>query len=169
MDQRPKSPVSESQAPVMGFWKCWSMSVGVMIGSGIFLLPAVLAPFGSISFFGWLFTSLGAIMVALVLGRLASRTTRSGGFYIYTREAFGDLAGFAVGWSYWLSLVFAIAAISVAFAGYAGAVIPALGASKMIQALVAAGIIWVLTAVNLKGVAEAASVQLVMTVLKIIP
>ncbi|MGB5245945.1 MAG: amino acid permease, partial [Woeseia sp.] len=169
MDQRPESTVSDSHAPVMGFWKCWSMSVGVMIGSGIFLLPAVLAPFGSISFFGWLFTSLGAIMVALVLARLASRTTRSGGFYIYTREAFGDLAGFAVGWSYWLSLVFAIAAISVAFAGYAGAVIPALGASKMIQALVAAGIIWVLTAVNLKGVAEAASVQLVMTVLKIIP
>lgn len=153
----------------MGFWKCWSMSVGVMIGSGVFLLPAVLAPYGSISFLGWLFTSAGAIVIALVLGRLASRTSRSGGFYIYTREAFGDLAGFIVGWSYWLSLVFAIAAISTAFAGYAGAVIPALGASKIVQALLAASIIWILTGVNLKGVAEAASVQLVMTLLKIVP
>ena len=87
---------NDPAAPVMGFWKCWSMSVGVMIGSGVFLLPAVLAPYGSISFFGWLFTSAGAITIALVLGRLASRTARSGGFYVYTREAFGDLAGLSL-------------------------------------------------------------------------
>jgi len=159
----------ERQAPVMGFWKCWSMSVGVMIGSGVCLLPAVLGPYGSISFLGWLFTSAGAIMIALVLGRLASRTSRSGGFYVYTREAFGDLAGFIVGWSYWLSIVFAVAAISVAFAGYASEVIPWFGDSVITQAVLAAAIIWTLTGVNLKGVAEAASVQLVMTLLKIIP
>ncbi len=152
-----------------GFWKCWSLSVGVMIGSGVFLLPAVLAPYGSISFLGWLVTSAGAILIALVLGRLAGRTDRSGGFYVYTREAFGDLAGFIVGWSYWLSIIFAVAAISVAFVGYAGAVIPALGANAVTQALVAASIIWILTGVNIKGVSEAASVQLVMTLLKIVP
>lgn len=153
----------------MGFWKCWSMSVGVMIGSGVFLLPAVLAPYGSISFIGWLFTSAGAITIALVLGRLASRTTQSGGFYVYTRDAFGDLGGFIVGWSYWLSIVFAAAAISSAFAGYAGAIIPALEANAGAQAIIAAAVIWLLTAVNIKGIAEAASVQLVMTLLKIVP
>ncbi len=153
----------------MGFWKCWSLSVGVMIGSGVFLLPAVLAPYGSISFFGWLITSGGAIVIALVLGRLAGRTDRSGGFYVYTREAFGDLAGFIVAWSYWLSILFAVAAIAVAFAGYAGAVIPALGANAITQAVVAASIIWILTGINVRGVSEAASVQLLMTVLKIIP
>lgn len=140
-----------------------------MIGSGVFLLPAVLAPYGSVSFLGWLFTSAGAITIALVLGRLASHTTQSGGFYVYTREAFGELAGFIVGWSYWLSIVFAAAAISSAFAGYAGAVIPELGASKSVQALVAVAIIWIVTGINIKGVSEAASVQLVMTLLKIIP
>jgi len=169
MHSHPDKPQDIPDAPVMGFWKCWSMSVGVMIGSGVFLLPAVLAPYGSISFLGWLFTSAGAITIALVLGRLASRTARSGGFYIYTREAFGDLAGFVIGWSYWISIVFAVAAISVAFAGYAGAVIPVLGESKTTQAVLAATIIWTLTGVNIKGVAEAASVQLVMTLLKIIP
>ncbi len=157
------------QKPVMGFWKCWSMTVGVMIGSGVFLLPAVLAPYGSISFLGWLFTSAGAILIALVLGRLAGRTTRSGGFYVYTREAFGDLAGFLVGWSYWLSIIFAVAAISVAFAGYAGALIPALGDNAGAQALVAVLIVWILTGVNVKGVSEAASAQLIMTLLKIVP
>ncbi|MFK8029830.1 MAG: APC family permease [Gammaproteobacteria bacterium] len=163
------TPLDTSHAHAMGFWKCWAMSVGVMIGSGVFLLPAVLAPYGSVSFLGWLFTSAGAITIALVLGRLASRTSRSGGFYIYTREAFGDLAGFIVGWSYWISIVFAVAAVSVAFAGYAGAVIPVLGDSKVIQAVVAVTIIWTLTGVNVKSVSEAASAQLVMTLLKIIP
>ncbi len=163
------SGAAPAPAPAMGFWKCWSMTVGVMIGSGVFLLPAVLAPYGSISFLGWMFTSAGAILIALVLGRLAGRTTLSGGFYVYTREAFGDLAGFLVAWSYWLSIIFAVAAISVAFAGYLGAIVPALGENVATQALVAASIVWVLTGVNLKGVAQAAAVQLVMTLLKIVP
>lgn len=140
-----------------------------MIGSGVFLLPAVLAPYGSISFLGWLFTSFGAILIALVLGRLAGRTDRSGGFYVYTRDAFGDLPGFFVAWSYWLSILFAVAAISAAFAGYAGALIPALGLNKFTQAATAAAMIWILTGVNMRGVGNAAFVQLTMTLLKIVP
>ncbi len=162
-------PSPAPAAPAMGFWKCWSMSVGVMIGSGVFLLPAVLAPYGGISFLGWLTSSVGAVLIALVLGRLASRTQRSGGFYLYARGAFGDLAGFVVGWSYWVSLVFAVAAISIAFAGYAGAFIPGLSASRTAQAAVAAVAIWALTSVNLRGVAQAASFQLATTLLKIAP
>jgi len=153
----------------MGFWKCWSMTVGVMIGSGVFLLPAVLAPYGSVSFLGWILTGAGAILFALILGRLASRTDRTGGPYAYAHDAFGDFVGFLVAWGYWLGVVFAVTAIGVAFAGYAGAVIPALGAGNLVQAGVAAAIIWTLTAINIKGVAEAASVQLVMTVLKLAP
>lgn len=133
------------------------------------MLPAVLAPYGSISFLGWLFTSFGAIVIALTIGRLAGRTNRSGGFYIYVRDAFGDLAGFAIGWSYWLSIIFAVAAISVAFAGYAGAIFPILKSNSFAQALVAVSIIWTLTGVNLIAVGAAATTQLVMTVLKIIP
>ncbi|NNE40334.1 MAG: amino acid permease [Marinicaulis sp.] len=153
----------------IGFWRCWSFTVGVMIGSGVFLLPAVLAPFGSISFLGWLFTSIGAVVVSLVLGGLARQTTASGGFYVYTREAFGGLPGFVVAWSYWLSIVFATAAIASAFAGYAGSVVPYFAGNSIAQAVLAAAIIWVLTAVNLKGIAEASLLQLIMTVLKIIP
>ena len=114
----------------MGFWKSWAMSVGVMIGSGVFLLPTVLAPFGSISFLGWLVTSSAAIIIALILGRLASRTERTGGFYVYTQEAFGNLAGFLIAWGYWLAIIFSITAISTAFVGYLSAVIPAIGMSN---------------------------------------
>ena len=73
------------------------MSAGVMIGSGVFLLPAVLAPYGSISFLGWLFTSAGAIVIALTLGRLAGRTDESGGFYVYVRSASARSRAFSWG------------------------------------------------------------------------
>lgn len=140
-----------------------------MIGSGIFLLPAVLAPYGSISFLGWLFTTLGAICIALTLGRLASRTHQSGGFYIYSRDAFGDVAGFLMGWSYWLSIVFATAAIAVAFAGYAGAIFPPLAGNMVAQMCVAVALVWLITAINVRGVDAAARAQLAMTILKIAP
>jgi len=124
------SPAPPDKTATMGFWKCWAMSVGVMIGSGVFLLPSVLAPYGSASFLGWVLTSVGAILIALILGRLAGRTERSGGFYIYVQDVFGDLPGFLIAWGYWLAIVFAIAAISTAFAGYLGAFIPSVGQSK---------------------------------------
>ena len=153
----------------MGFWQCWGMSVGVMIGSGIFLLPAVLAPYGWISLLGWLLTSAGTIVLALVLARLAGATDRAGGPYAYVRESFGDLAGFLIGWGYWVGVVFGVTAIAVGFAGYMGAVFPIFAANSFTQALVAAAGIGALTWVNVKGVSEAASVQLALTILKIIP
>ncbi len=167
-DPHRQASVRDAGKP-MGFWKCWAMSAGVMIGSGVFLLPAVLAPYGSISFLGWLFTSAGAIVIALTLGRLAGRTEESGGFYVYVRDAFGELPGFIVGWSYWAATVFAVAAISVAFAGYLGALVPALAGDNVLQGAVAAIMIWLITGVNIRGVSEAAATQLIMTVLKIIP
>ncbi len=160
---------NQNTKPSMGFWKVWSMTVGVMVGSGIFLLPAVLAPYGSLGFLGWLLTSAGAMLIALILGRLASRTDRTGGPYAFAHDAFGDLAGFMVGWGYWLATVFATAAISVAFAGYLGALIPVIGAHTALQAGAAMAMIWILTAINMRGIAEAAAAQLLMAVLKLTP
>ncbi|MFT4970311.1 MAG: APA family basic amino acid/polyamine antiporter, partial [Chitinophagales bacterium] len=81
----------------IGFWSSTSLVAGNMIGSGVFLLPAALAAFGSISLLGWLFSSIGAILLALVfgsLGRLAPNTT--GGPYAYTRLGLGDFPAFLV-------------------------------------------------------------------------
>ena len=153
----------------MGFWQCWGMSVGVMIGSGIFLLPTVLAPYGWISLLGWLLTCSGTIVLALVLARLAGTTDHAGGPYAYVRESFGDLAGFLIGWGYWVGVVFGVTAIAVGFAGYMGSIFPIFAANSLTQALVAAMGIGVLTWVNIKGISEAATVQLVLTILKIIP
>lgn len=153
----------------MGFWQCWGMSVGVMIGSGIFLLPTVLAPYGWISLLGWLLTCSGTIVLALVLARLAGTTDHAGGPYAYVRESFGDLAGFLIGWGYWVGVVFGVTAIAVGFAGYMGSIFSIFAANSLTQALVAAMGIGVLTWVNIKGISEAATVQLVLTILKIVP
>jgi APA family basic amino acid/polyamine antiporter len=58
----------------LGIWLATALVVGNMIGSGIFLLPSALADFGGISIFGWLFTAVGAMLLALVFARLGGRT-----------------------------------------------------------------------------------------------
>ncbi len=155
--------------PSIGFWRCWAMAVGVMIGSGIFLLPALLAPYGSISLLGWVATSLGVILLSLVFAKLANQTVRTGGPYVYAHDAFGNLAGFLVAWGYWLSVVFAITAISTAFAGYLSSFIPSLENNTVGQLLVAFGLIWFFALLNTRGVAEAATAQIVLTIAKLVP
>ncbi|NNG15514.1 MAG: amino acid permease, partial [Gemmatimonadales bacterium] len=166
------TPTTESVRPpkkVLGIWMCTALVVGNMIGSGIFLLPASLASYGSISMFGWLFTSVGAIMVALVFARLARMIPRAGGPYTYSRQGFGDFIGFLIAWGYWISLMSGNAAIAVAMVSYAGVFWPALSSSPGVAAAVAAGAVWALTIVNVMGVKLAGRVQVATTVLKLIP
>jgi basic amino acid/polyamine antiporter, APA family len=89
-----KSMVAETPARTrraLGLWASMALVIGNMIGSGIFLLPASLAPFRGISIVGWLFTSVGALFLALLFSRLASMAPRVGGPYAYTRLGFGEL------------------------------------------------------------------------------
>jgi basic amino acid/polyamine antiporter, APA family len=153
----------------IGFWGCWSLIVGVMIGSGIFLLPAVLAPYGLMGFSGWLITAGGSVLLALVLGRLSHRTTRTGGPIAYAHDAFGDLTGFLVAWGYWASYWIAIPAIAIAFVGYLGVFIPGLDDMPLAQMGCGLALIWGLGLVSLHGIRDASFVQLIMTVLKLIP
>ena len=157
------------KAKAIGFWGCWSLTVGVMIGSGIFLLPSSMAPYGLMGFAGWVLTAGGSILLALTLGRLAVRTTRTGGPYAYAHDAFGDLPGFLVVWGYWASYWIAIPAIAIAFVGYVTVFFPALGQAPLAQAGVALALIWGLGLVSLRGASEASFLQLVMTVLKLLP
>lgn len=88
----------------LGFWMGTALVVGNMIGSGIFLLPASLAPYGGISIIGWLFTATGAVFLAITFARLSWLIPKAGGPYAYARAGFGDLAGFMVAWGYWIAI-----------------------------------------------------------------
>src|SRR4029450_2479446 len=89
-----------STSRALGFWTAVALVMGNMIGSGVFLLPASLAPYGGISLIGWLFSTVGSVLLALVFARLSRLHPAAGGPYAYTRHAFGDLAGFIVAWCY---------------------------------------------------------------------
>lgn len=140
-----------------------------MIGSGAFLLPSALAPFGTASLVGWAVTLCGALLLASTFARLSAQWPQSGGPYIYARNAFGELVGFTVAWSYWISVWCANAAIAVAFAGSLGALVPAATSTPARSAACALFALWACTFVNLAGVREAGRMQVVTTVLKLLP
>ncbi len=153
----------------IGFWTTVALVMGNMIGSGVFLLPASLAPYGGVSLLGWLISTLGALMLALVFARLARAAPATGGPYAYSRRAFGDLAGFLVAWGYWISMWCTNAALAVAGVGYLDPFLPSLVRNPVTAAAMALAAIWLLSAVNLRGVREAGRVQSVTTILKILP
>jgi APA family basic amino acid/polyamine antiporter len=88
---------------------------------------------------------------------------------VFAREGFGDAAGFIVAWSYWVSVWCGTAAIAVAFAGSIGAVWPPLTATPVRAAACALGGLWLCSAINLAGMREAGRMQVVTTVLKLLP
>ena len=158
-----------SAARSLGFWTCVSLVVGNMIGSGIFLLPASLAPFGGISIIGWMVSAAGALLLAQVFCSLARRAPLAGGPYAYTRLAFGDLAGFLMAWGYWISVLAAVAAIAVAFISYLTLFFPSLGTHPFQAIAAAVATIWLLTAVNAAGIHSGGRLQVWTTLLKILP
>jgi APA family basic amino acid/polyamine antiporter len=146
-----------------------ALVVGNMIGSGVFLLPASLAAFGSASLLAWVLTSTGALLLALVFARLGRAYPKTGGPYAYARRAFGDFVGFQTAWGYWIAVWVGNAAIAVAFVSYLGYFWPALTDTALLAAGVALAAIWLLTAVNVRGVRQGGWVQAVTTVAKLIP
>jgi APA family basic amino acid/polyamine antiporter len=146
-----------------------ALVVGNMIGSGVFLLPAALAHFGGISILGWLFTSTGTMLLALVFSRLSRMVPKTGGPYVYVRHGFGDFAGFIVAWGYWIAVLSGNAAIVTAFVGYLTPFWPALEANRPLAGGVAIATVWLLAGVNARGIRGAGMLQLVTTVLKLTP
>jgi APA family basic amino acid/polyamine antiporter len=153
----------------LGLWMATALVVGSMIGSGVFMLPAALAPYGAASLVGWGITLCGALLLASTFARLSVRWPCTGGPYAYARQAFGDATGFAIAWSYWSSSWSGLAAIAVAFAGSLGAIFPALTATPARGAACALAALWACAAVNVAGLREAGRVQVVLTALKLLP
>jgi basic amino acid/polyamine antiporter, APA family len=126
----------------MGVWMATALVVGNMVGSGIFLLPASLAgAAGPMSIFGWIFTGVGAMLLALVFARLGRAMPRTGGPYAYARRAFGDFIGFQTAWGYWIAASAGNAAIAVAFVGYLAVFWGNLETDNLLAALVGIGVI----------------------------
>ena len=154
----------------LGLWSSTSLVIGNMVGSGIFLLPASLAIYGTISIIGWLFSSVGAILLALVFGELSKISNKNpGGPYYYTRKSFGDLPAFFVAWGYWISIWCTNAAITVALLGYLGVLFPELNSNPILSICTGLFFIWFFTWINSRKINTIGLVQTFTTALKIIP
>ena len=159
---------TEKQQRPMGLWMALALVMGSMIGSGVFLLPASLAPLGWNSVFGWLITVAGAMCIATVFAQLSRAVPKAGGPYAYTRAAFGDGAGFAIAWAYWISMWVGNAAIATGAVSALSKIFPAVGESGTSVAITIA-IVWFFTLINIIGTKLAGQVQLVWTIIKLLP
>jgi APA family basic amino acid/polyamine antiporter len=157
------------QNKALGFWRGWALVVGGTIGSGIFTLPALLAPYGLLGLLGWFIAGSGALLLAVMLAKLSVRIPALGGPYAYARAGFGDFVGFWVGWGYWIAIWSATAAISVACVGYISFFLPILRESSILAGVATLTLIWSLTAMNVRSMGSSGGFQLVTTFLKILP
>ncbi len=151
----------------LGFWMSWSVVVGTMIGSGIFMLPASLAPYGANAIAGWIVSGLGAVALAYCIGRLA-RAGDGGGIQSYIEQAFGPFVAFLATFAYWISSWAALAAVSLAGAAAIGRLVPAASSDTSV-ALVAVGILALFQATNVLGARSTGRLAVLAALLKILP
>lgn len=171
----------------LGLYDSTMLVVGSMIGSGIFIVSADMARIlGSPAWLlaAWALTGFLTIVGALSYGELATMMPRAGGQYVYLREAFNPLCGFLYGWTLFLVIqTGTVAAVSVGFARYLGALWPAIADDQYLIApvhlsagyalslsttqLVALVLIAVLTWTNTRGLEYGRIIQNLFTTAKI--
>ena len=146
-----------------------SLVIGNMIGSGIFLLPASLAAIGSISLAGWIITTIGSILLAVIFGKLSQRLPLTGGLYAYARHELGRSVGIQTSVLYILGNIIGDAATVVALLAYLTVFWPAINSNHLLSFSVGAAVIWFIAGLNIIGIKEVKIVQVVTTVIKLIP
>jgi basic amino acid/polyamine antiporter, APA family len=153
----------------LGFWTCTALVIGNTIGVGIFLLPAALAPYGLNALLGWIVTVLGCVCIAMVFSTLPRLFPADDGPYAYTRRAFGSGITFYVLWCYWFSTWVTNSTIATGVVGYLTILVPPLRAVSWLPPVVALAFLWLFVLVNSLGIRAAASIQMITTVLKLLP
>src|SRR5215470_943246 len=144
-----------------------ALIMGSIIGVGIFNLPTSLAVYGPITLVSMALTTVGAIALALMFAALSRRLPADGGPYAYARAAFGNVVGFFNAWSYWITAWAGNAGIAVGWVLYVEVFINK-GQNKLITVLLVLVGLWLPAAVNLSGVKNMGSVQLITTILKFV-
>lgn len=153
----------------LGLFAAIALIMGNMIGSGVFLLPASLAPYGWNAVLGWIITIAGTLVLAWVFAALTRALAAARDPTGFVTEAFGELPAFLVAWLYLVSIWSAVASISMAGVSYLSSLLPAIGATAFLPALCAMCLVWTMTLVNLRGVRTAGNFQMLTLALKLLP
>ncbi len=160
----------KSDRQQVGLITAASLVVGNMIGAAIYVLPATLAGYGSISILAWVLTALGSLVLARIFGNFSKIVVdKSGGPYVYTKEGFGDFIAFLMAWGYWISIWVGNAAIATAVVSALSFFFPVLETDPVFSVLTGLSLIWLLTWVNSRGVKTSGRIQVITTLFKILP
>jgi basic amino acid/polyamine antiporter, APA family len=151
----------------LGAWSTGAVTVGIMIGSGIFRVPAAAAAqtgTAEAMLLAWVVGGIVALCGALALAEVAALYPNAGGMYVYLREAYGPLTAFLFGWLYLVIIPTGAGAIALVFAEYLGRLVPL---SPPQVRLTAAATIVLLAAAQYRSVRFGAAIQNASTVAKI--
>lgn len=143
-----------------------ALVMGNMIGSGVFLLPASLAPFGWNGVAGWAITIGGALALAFVIARLTMALPEARGPTGFVERAFGRIPSFMIGWAYWVSVWTANVTLAVASVSFLSLFVPQLGRHMALSTI---ALIWIVTAVNWRGARAAGRFQIATLAIKLVP
>lgn len=151
----------------LGVWSAAAAAVGLTIGSGIFRVPAtVAAESGSVGAIAlvWILGGVITLCGALTIAELAAAFPRAGGIYVYLREAYGPLAAFLFGWSWFFIRSAASAGTALVFVAYLGTFVPLGGLGQRLAAIT---LIVLVGAANYRSVRLGAAIQDASTVAKV--
>jgi arginine:ornithine antiporter/lysine permease len=170
----PSAPVSASaSAGKLSLLPLVGLVVGSMIGGGVFNLPSDMSAHAAPGavMIGWAITGVGMLMLAFVYQGLALRKPAlNSGPYAYARAGFGPYIGFQSAWGYWVSAWVGNVSYAVAIFGSLAFFFPLFGKGNNIQSVIGASLaLWMLHALVLRGVKQAAFVNVVTTIAKLTP
>jgi len=144
-----------------------------MIGGGIFSLPQNMAASADVGavLIGWVITAIGMLTLAFVFQTLANRKPDlDGGVYAYAKAGFGDYMGFSSAWGYWISAWLGNVGYFVLLFSTLGYFFPIFGEGNTPAAVIgASALLWAVHFLVLRGIKEAAFINLVTTVAKVVP
>lgn len=150
-----------------------ALVVGSMIGGGIFSLPQNMAASSAAGaiLIGWAITAVGMLALALVFQTLANRRPElDAGVYAYAKAGFGDYMGFSSAWGYWISAWLGNVSYFVLLFSTLGYFFPAFGEGNTTLSVICASVLlWGVHFLVLRGIKEAAFINQVTTVAKIVP
>ena len=167
------STAHSQRAHSVTIWTLVSLIIGSTVGSGIFALPQNIASVASpgAMLIGWAIAGVGMLSIAFVFQILARRKPHlDSGVYSYVRAGLGDFIGFTSGWGYWLGSVMAQVGYATLFFGTLGHYLPFFDQDNpWVMALTVSVLTWGIFFALTRGVKQAALMNLVTTIAKLVP
>ena len=153
----------------IGTFRATALVAGNMIGSGILVAPALLAPYGQMSLIGWILTTIGALALALVFSKLSTWIPNSGGPYTYVKHVFGDFVGFQMAWGYWISSWCGSVSLLIGTLQYISVFAPEFISNSTYSMILGLSMIWLFTYFNIRGLKETTFVGIIVFLIKVVP